>query len=204
MTKMTPNKGKDTILLGLWAGIFLALFILNRYQRAETASSTWDGWVDWVDAPDSFVHKKTWDRTGNRLSSAREKTMKANESSLRVGSDTVSESWLAKRWPAWKTAKFIRVRQRWGGIDSLILHREDLLGESWTWQFNAPPSMDITRIPHEFWYEHPLWRSNQIRAVHRYQSRIRPLQSWEEVFALAPFDSIQRIWIPMYFKLDME
>ncbi len=202
MKTMTPNRGQEKWIFGLWAGIFLALFILNRYERAGDSDKVWEGWVDWEDPPvearpskalSQAWNKQNWPLRSNAQASTREQEW--------VRSDTVSASWLAKHWPEWKVAKYILVRARWGGVDSMILHREGLADGRWFWEFVPPSTKELTQIALEDWYGHPLWRAKQVRAVHHYQSRIRPLRSWEEVFALAPFDSIQQIWIPQYFHL---
>ena len=116
-----------------------------------------------------------------------------------VASDTVSDLWLrAQGWPDWKAEGFVRDRQRWGGVDSLLLQRYDQR-EEFHWLLSPPLPQDLNAVPEELLYAHPLWRSTQVRAFHRFRSKIRPLRSFKELFDLAPFDSIQQQRIPMYF-----
>jgi len=188
-----------------WAGIFLALFILNRYQRNREPS--WIGWVAWeaeAGLEDSTIWREPppYRRQNPRSwkSYARD-SMRTVSVPAFVRSDTVSAKWLAGYWPQWKADRFITQRARWGGMDSAIAAKEDWLDTRWRWEWVVPPRQALPDLELESWYAHPLWRSAQIQSVHRYQSRIRPLRTWEEVFALAPFDSVQQSWIPKYFLL---
>ncbi|MFZ9205857.1 MAG: hypothetical protein ACO22D_00550, partial [Schleiferiaceae bacterium] len=71
--------------------------------------------------------------------------------------------------------------------------------DDFNWILHAPEPMDLNTVPEELLYQHPLWRSVQVRALHRFRSKVRPLRSMAEVFALAPFDSTQQLEIPKYF-----
>ncbi|MFM8566012.1 MAG: hypothetical protein ACKOBQ_07710 [Bacteroidota bacterium] len=67
------------------------------------------------------------------------------------------------------------------------------------WDLHPPSPVNLNTVPEDQLYGHPLWRSAQVRALHRFRSRVRPLRSLDEVFALAPFDSAQKVQIPQYF-----
>lgn len=188
-----------------WAGIFLALFILNRYQRNQEPS--WAGWVAWeaeADIAESPIRTEPppYHRQGPpSWKSYPRDSMRTVPAPEFVRSDTVSADWLAGFWPRWKADRFVAQRERWGGMDSAIAAKEGWLDTRWEWKWVVPPRQALPVLELESWYAHPLWRSAQIQAVHRFQSRIRPVRTWEEVFALAPFDSLQQVWIPRYFQL---
>lgn len=188
-----------------WAGIFLALFILNRYQRNQEPS--WAGWVAWeAEAHPEDSAKKPeppsyWRESRRSWKSFARDSMRTVPAPEVVRSDTVSADWLARYWPEWKAERFVTQRTRWGGMDSAIAAKEDWLDTRWEWEWVVPLRQALPDLEMESWYAHPLWRSAQIQAVHRFQSRIRPLRTWEEVFALAPFDSVQQSRIPKYFLL---
>lgn len=114
-----------------WAGIFLALFILNRYQRNREPS--WIGWVAWeaeAGLEDSTIWREPppYRRQNPRSwkSYARD-SMRTVSVPAFVRSDTVSAKWLAGYWPQWKADRFITQRARWGGMDSAIAAKEDWL-----------------------------------------------------------------------------
>jgi hypothetical protein len=118
-----------------------------------------------------------------------------------VASDTVTGRWLrAQGWPQWKAEGFVRDRERWGGVDSALCARWDNRSE-FDWILHLPSPLDLNSIPEDALYAHPLWRAPQVRAVHRFRSRVRPLRNWDEVFALAPFDSAQMVQITNYFYI---
>lgn len=161
------------------------------------------GWQEWEEAAPS-VAARPWfpERTTRWPKPQKEKdSFLARRPPGRVRSDTVSADWLAQFWPRWKAERFVEHRARWQGMDSAISVKEGWLDMRWNWEYVPPETRALTSLDLESWYAHPLWRSVQIQAVHRYQSRIRPLRTWEEVFSLAAFDSVQQIWIPKYFRL---
>jgi len=185
----------------LWAGIFLAFFYANIYEREAPPFVPWDQWdvveevgVDIPTAPLKRVEKPfTW------ADKRREPPFEGF-----VGADTVSAEWLQRvgHWPEWKALHLVDLREAWGGADSLLGHREEWDRVSWIWVWKAPKPVVLSTVSADFLYAHPLWRSHQVRAFHHFRSKIRPVRSWEEVFQLADFDSIQRALLPTYFKIN--
>lgn len=193
------NRPKPWVIDLLWAGIFSAFFVFNGLQTSQESPPVW------ADFPENKAPSK-WEygsskKTDARYSDFARRAPRVKEGLVRpkVASDTVSELWLLNQgWPDWKAEGFVRDRQRWGGVDSLLLQRYDQR-EEFHWILSPPLPLDLNAVPEELLYAHPLWRSTQVRAFHRFRSKIRPLRSFEELFDLAPFDSLQQQRIPRYF-----
>jgi hypothetical protein len=180
----------------LWAGLFLALFIYSRYYTSGTVSEP-----VWASLPE--LPQVTYPESGRTDSRDRDRRTVPprlpNRDRIAVASDTVSEWWLqAQGWPQWKAEGFVRDRSRWGGVDSALCVRWDSRSE-FDWILHPPGPIDLNTVSEDVLYAHPLWRSPQVRAVHRFRSKVRPLRNWDEVFALAPFDSAQKARMTMYF-----
>jgi hypothetical protein len=193
------NRPKPWVIDLLWAGIFSAFFVFNGLQTSQDLPPVWADFPE-IDAPSTREYGRSkWANTS--YPNYVKKAPKGKEFLVRptVASDTVSDLWLrAQGWPDWKAEGFVRDRQRWGGVDSLLLQRYDQR-EEFHWLLSPPLPQDLNAVPEELLYAHPLWRSTQVRAFHRFRSKIRPLRSFKELFDLAPFDSIQQQRIPMYF-----
>ena len=195
------NRPKPWVIDLLWAGIFSAFFVFNGLQTSEDLPPVWADFPE-IEAPSTREYGRS-KRADARYPNYIKKAPKGKGFLVRptVASDTVSDLWLrAQGWPDWKAEGFVRDRQRWGGVDSLLLQRYDQRDE-FHWLLSPPLPQDLNAVPEELLYAHPLWRSTQVRAFHRFRSKIRPLRSFKELFDLAPFDSIQQQRIPMYFYL---
>ncbi len=183
----------------LWAGIFSAFFVFNGLQTSPDLPPVW------ADFPENKAPSK-WEYGNSKKADSYypnyvKRAPKSKEVLVRptVASDTVSDLWLRSQgWPDWKAEGFVRDRQRWGGVDSQLLLRYDQR-EEFNWLLSPPLPLDLNVLPEELLYAHPLWRSTQVRAFHRFRSKIRPLRSFKELFELAPFDSLQQKRIPQYF-----
>ncbi len=193
------NRPKPWVIDLLWAGIFSAFFVFNGLQTSQDAPPVWADFPE-IEAPSKWEYGSS-KRADYHYPNFAQRAPKSKNASVRptVASDTVSDLWLrAQGWPDWKAEGFVRDRQRWGGVDSLLLQRYDQRDE-FHWLLSPPLPQDLNAVPEELLYAHPLWRSTQVRAFHRFRSKIRPLRSFKELFDLAPFDSIQQQRIPMYF-----
>lgn len=181
-----------------WAGIFLAFFVLNEYYETTPPEPKWASFPELPPREAYSYDAPPYPRRFQRRSFSAQ-TNREPRSRPQVASDTVTSSWLeVQGWPDWKAEGFVRDRTRWGGVDSQRLRRWDDR-DDFNWILHAPEPMDLNTVPEELLYQHPLWRSVQVRALHRFRSKVRPLRSMAEVFALAPFDSIQQLEIPKYF-----
>ena len=165
----------------LWAGIFSAFFVFNGLQTSPDLPPVW------ADFPENKAPSK-WEYGNSKKADSYypnyvKRAPKGREVSVR---------------PDWKAEGFVRDRQRWGGVDSQLLLRYDQRQE-FNWLLSPPLPLDLNVLPEELLYAHPLWRSTQVRAFHRFRSKIRPLRSFKELFELAPFDSLQQKRIPQYF-----
>ena len=181
-----------------WAGFFLALFI---WQGLNTEPDPEPRWAEFPLVPEEAYPPR--ERRYPDRSNPPERAWSRPEPRVRpkAASDTVGAVWLtAQGWPDWKVEGFLRDRSRWGGGDSALLRRWDARGEV-DWVLIPPEPLDLNSAPEEVLYQHPLWRSAQVRALHRFRSRVRPVASWTEVFALAPFDSAQVRLLPQYFYI---
>lgn len=180
----------------IWAGFFLALFVFYTYYSNSTPLEP--NWAAFPEVPRVDFTEPKWTRDQKFERRYSESPAKAR-ARVAVASDTVSDQWLrAQGWPQWKAEGFIRDRGRWGGVDSALCTRWDNRSE-FDWILHPPSPLDVNSISEDALYAHPLWRSAQARAVHRFRSRVRPLRSWDEVFAVAPFDSAQKVQLPKYF-----
>lgn len=187
---------KPWVVDGIWAGFFLALFVFYRCHSDSTPPEP--SWASFPEVPrvDFTEPHRTRDQKFERRYRESSPTEHAR---VAVASDTVSDQWLrAQGWPQWKAEGFVRDRGRWGGVDSALCARWDNRSE-FDWILHPPGPLDVNSISEDALYTHPLWRSAQARAVHRFRSRVRPLRSWDEVFAVAPFDSAQKVQLPKYF-----
>ena len=193
------NRPKPWVIDLLWAGIFSAFFVFNGLQTSQDLPPVWADFPE-IDATSTREYGRSkWANTS--YPNYVKKAPKGKEFLVRptVASDTVSDLWLrAQGWPDWKAEGFVRDRQRWGGVDSHLLRRYDQR-EEFHWLLSPPLPQDLNAVPEELLFAHQLWRSTQVRAFHRFRSKIRPLRSFNELFDLAPFDSIQQQRIPMYF-----
>jgi hypothetical protein len=182
-----------------WAGIFLALFIFYKYYAFPTIPEpTWAQFpeIPVVSYSDSFATKPRYEK----WSSAPRTNIQKQR--LKVAADTVSDTWLVLRgWPIWKAEGFVRDRMRWGGVDSALCKRWDNRME-FDWILNPPQPISLNEVGEDILYAHPLWRSVQVRAIHRFRSRVRPIRNWDEVFQMASFDSAQKALLPHYFYID--
>lgn len=180
-----------------WAGLFLALFILNEWYATPPPEPVWAEFPELPAVRDPHVAYP--ERSYPKRQPLEYPKPKLRSSRLHVASDTVSAQWLhGQGWPEWKAQGFVRDRDRWGGVDSLLAARWDDRHD-FLWDLHPPSPMNLNMVPEDQLYGHPLWRSAQVRALHRFRSRVRPLRSLDEVFALAPFDSAQKVQIPQYF-----
>lgn len=182
-----------------WAGFFLALFIYFRWYSNQTAPEP--VWASFPEVPRAEFTEPQWtrDQKWDRHTAESQRMVRSR---VAVASDTVSDQWLrAQGWPQWKAEGFVRDRGRWGGVDSALCARWDSRSE-FEWILHPPSPLDVNSVSEDALYAHPLWRSAQVRAVHRFRSRVRPLRSWDEVFALAPFDSAQKAQIETYFYIS--
>ncbi|MEY4479099.1 MAG: hypothetical protein RL276_1404 [Bacteroidota bacterium] len=181
-----------------WAGLFLALFILNEWHATPPPEPVW---AEFPKLPPAAEFRSSYPRRDSRARVPYDslKRTRLPKQRIRVASDTVSAPWLQSQgWPDWKAQGLVRDRGRWGGVDSLLAARWDDR-QDFLWDLNPPSPMDLNTVPEDQLYAHPLWRAPQVRALHRFRSRVRPLRSLSEVFALAPFDSAQKVQIPLYF-----
>jgi hypothetical protein len=182
-----------------WAGLFLALFILSRWNESPQPEPLW---AEFPELPPTESGSRFAPNTFNRFAPRKpypKRERAADRVRPRVASDTVTAQWLeARGWPDWKAQGFVRDRDRWGGVDSALMARWDDRSD-FDWDLHAPAPMELNSAPEDALYQHPLWRSAQVRALHRFRSKVRPLRSLKEVFALAPFDSVQKVEIPKYF-----
>jgi hypothetical protein len=187
----------------LWAGIFLALFYANIYERQAPPFVPWDRWEIVED-----VRPEVPEASSSRPDKPPAWTAKRTEPPFEglVGVDTVSAKWLQKvgRWPDWKASRFMELRTAWGGVDSLLAWRESWDRVPWSWVWAPPKPIYLLAVSVDTLYAHPLWRSHQVRAFHRFRSKVRPVRNWEEVYQLADFDSTQRSMLPRYFKINSE
>jgi len=186
-----------------WAGIFLALFFGNIYKRSTSPVVPWDLWQSHTkDTAEQFREASNYESKKNDARILY-KNQRLPDFSGIVEADTVTARWLMEegRWPEWKANRYEHIRELWGGIDSLILSKEGWDQVAWTWSWKPIPKLGLHHIPEEVLYTHPLWRSSQVRAFHHYRSRVRPVRTWEELFLLDAFDSIQEFLIPCYFTL---
>ena len=180
-----------------WAGFFLALFIYYRWHSNQTTAAE-PVWASFPEVPRAEFTEPQWPRD-QKLDRHTAESPRTLRSRAVVASDTVSIQWLvAQGWPQWKAEGFVRDRGRWGGVDSAISARWDNRAE-FDWILHPPSPLDVNSVTEDALYAHPLWRAAQVRAVHRFRSRVRPLRSWDEVFAVAPFDSAQKVQLPKYF-----
>ena len=180
----------------LWAGFFLALFIYYRWHSNQTAPEPL--WASFPEVPRAEFTEPQWPRD-QKWERRPYESQPSDRARAVVASDTVTVQWLRTQgWPDWKAEGFVRDRERWGGVDSALCARWDNRSE-FDWILHPPSPLDLNSISEDALYAHPLWRAPQVRAVHRFRSRVRPLRNWDEVFALAPFDSVQRVHITNYF-----
>jgi hypothetical protein len=187
-----------------WAGIFLALFFGNIYKRSTSPVVPWDLWQNQPkDTAKTYYEVSNYESKKNdaRIYHTDQRPL---DFSGMVEADTVTAIWLMGegRWPEWKANRYEDIRELWGGIDSLILTKEGWDQVAWTWSWKPIPKLDLHHTPVEVLYAHPLWRSSQVRAYHHYRSRVRPVRTWEELFLLEAFDSVQELLIPCYFNLN--
>lgn len=181
-----------------WVGLFLALFVLNEWHATPPPEPVW---AEFPELPPSAEVRPNYPRRDYRARAPFDslKRNKLSKHRLQVASDTVSAQWLqGQGWPDWKAQGLVRDRHRWAGVDSQLLARWDNR-QDFDWILHSPSPMDLNTVPEDLLYAHPLWRAPQVRALHRFRSRVRPLRSLQEVFALAPFDSAQKVQIPQYF-----
>ena len=180
----------------VWAGFFLALFIYYKWHSNQTAPEP--PWASFPEVPRAEFTEPQWPRDQKRERRPYE-SQPSDRTRAVVASDTVTVPWLRSQgWPQWKAEGFVRDRERWGGVDSALCAQWDNRSE-FDWILHPPSPLDLNSISEDAFYAHPLWRAHQVRAVHRFRSRVRPLRNWDEVFALAPFDSVQRVQITNYF-----
>ncbi len=180
----------------VWAGFFLALFVYYRWHSIQTAPEPI--WASFPEVPRAEFNEPQWPRDQKWDRHIVESPQMVRSRAV-VASDTVSDQWLrAQGWPQWKAEGFVRDRERWGGVDSALCARWDNRSE-FDWLLYPPSPLDLNSISEDALYAHPLWRAPQVRAVHRFRSRVRPLRNWDEVFALAPFDSAQKARLTNYF-----
>lgn len=182
----------------VWAGFFLALFIYYRWHSNQMAPEPL--WATFPEVPRTEFTEPQWPRD-QKWDRRPYESQPSNRVRPVVASDTVTDQWLrAQGWPQWKADGFVRDRERWGGVDSALCARWDNRSE-FNWILHPPSPLDLNSISEGALYAHPLWRASQARAVHRFRSRVRPLRNWDEVFALAPFDSAQMVQITNYFYI---
>ena len=180
----------------IWAGLFLALFIYYRWHSNQTPPEP--RWASFPEVPRAEFSEPQWPR-GQKWERRPFESRQTDRVRAVVASDTVTTQWLHTHgWPQWKAEGFVRDRERWGGVDSALCARWDNRSE-FDWVLHPPSPVDLNSVSEEVLYAHPLWRSPQVRAVHRFRSRVRPLRNWDEVFALAPFDSAQKAQMTKYF-----
>jgi hypothetical protein len=180
----------------VWAGLFLALFIYYRWHANQTVPDP--VWASFPEVPRAEFNEPQWPRE-QKWERRPFESRQIDRARAVVASDTVTGQWLqAQGWPQWKADGFIRDRARWGGVDSALCLRWDSRSE-FDWILHPPSPIDLNTITEDALYAHPLWRAPQARAVHRFRSRVRPLRNWDEVFALVPFDSIQKARMTTYF-----
>jgi hypothetical protein len=180
----------------VWAGLFLALFIYYRWHANQTVPDP--VWASFPEVPRAEFNEPQWPRE-QKWERRPFESRQIDRARAVVASDTVTGQWLqAQGWPQLKADGFIRDRARWGGVDSALCLRWDSRSE-FDWILHPPSPIDLNTITEDALYAHPLWRAPQARAVHRFRSRVRPLRNWDEVFALVPFDSIQKARMTTYF-----
>ena len=200
----------------LWAGIFLAIFLLNNYQRKAPPFVPWDRWTPKEpNAVKELSKEGNQERRGTRgieestrynrpfLTPSKMRTQVL--STIAVGLDTVGAHWLVHTggWPSWKAARLDERRRRWGGVNAEIAQMEEWDVVPWQWIWVEPPVFVLNEVNSDMLYQHPLWKPEQVRAVQRFRSRVRPLRTWDEVFQLASFDSLQQYCLPKYFRFNI-
>jgi len=186
----------------LWAGIFLALFYANIYERQAPPFVPWDRWEVLEEEGGSGQVRPVAAHPSEGFVPKRYPAVERFSGA--VGTDTVGSGWLQQtgHWPEWKALRLVELRGRWGGIDSALAEQEGWDREGWTWRWSPPAPLDLNSVSEEALFAHPLWRAGQVRAVQRFRSRVRPVRNWEEVFRLADFDSVQKIRLPRYFEIN--
>ena len=195
------RRGERIVTL-LWAGIFLALFYANIYEREAPPFVPWDRWEVLEEEGRGGQERPTTAHLSEAYVPKRYPTVERFSGT--VGTDTVGSGWLQRtgHWPEWKALRFVELRSKWGGIDSMLAEREGWDRAEWTWRWSPPEPMDLNLVSEEALFAHPLWRAGQVRAVQRFRSRVRPIRNWEEVYRLADFDSVQKVTLPHYFKIN--
>lgn len=193
----------ERIALIIWAGVFLALFYLNKYNRKAPPYVPWDEWkVAKEEVGHPVMRKPSWENSPSPKKEQKFKKLpKAFNGQIRT--DTVSEHWLMSwgDWPAWKARRFIELRAKYQGVDTLIIAKEGWDAVPWEWLPIPPERQNLESVDVSFLYSHPLWRAPQVRAFNQFRTRVRPLRKWEELFQLAEFDSAQKALLPIYFQL---
>jgi len=61
---------------------------------------------------------------------------------------------------------------------------------------------NLNMMSREAMGSHPLIGWDRAKVLHLYRSRVRPFQSWDEVWALGIGDSLSRVVWPKYFLLS--
>ena len=132
------NRPKPWVIDLLWAGIFSAFFVFNGLQTSQDAPPVWADFPE-IEAPSKWEYGSS-KRADYHYPNFAQRAPKSKNASVRptVASDTVSDLWLrAQGWPDWKAEGFVRDRQRWGGVDSLLLQRYDQRDE-FHWLLSPP------------------------------------------------------------------
>lgn len=186
----------------LWAGIFLALFYANIYERQAPPFVPWDRWEVLEEEGGSAQERPVAILPSGGFVPKHYPAVERFSGA--VGADTVGSGWLQQtgQWPEWKALRLVELRSRWGGIDSTLAEREGWDRAEWTWRWSPPEPVDLNLVSEEALLAHPLWQAGQVRAVQRFRSRVRPVRNWEEVYRLADFDSVQKILLPHYFEIN--
>ena len=186
----------------LWAGIFLALFYANIYERQAPPFVPWDRWEVLEEEGGSAQERPVAILPSGGFVPKHYPAVERFSGA--VGADTVGSGWLQQtgQWPEWKALRLVELRSRWGGIDSTLAEREGWDRAEWTWRWSPPEPVDLNLVSEEALLAHPLWQARQVRAVQRFRSRVRPVRNWEEVYRLVDFDSVQKILLPHYFEIN--
>lgn len=69
------------------------------------------------------------------------------------------------------------------------------------WQHEPIPMQNLNTMSREALGSHPLIGWDRAKVLHQYRSRVRPFQSWDEVWALGIGDSTSKAEWPSHFIL---